>query len=554
MINFRAAAGFSFLLLVPATAQAVEVLSGPTLTMNPNGTTPLAGVVEFATDIPVRAVLTISDGTDFRRISFPDSALTHYLPVLGLKPETTYTVDVASIPGGPIGTLLTTTGPLPADFPARVVHVSMPKRMEPGYILLDCFGRGRGSESLYGMILDNAGDVVWYTTVCGSGVLQQPNGDLLWRTNEVLIRMDMLGNLTTLQLQDPGQGLHHELEPTPHGTYLSLTAHSVEVPEFPTSETDPGAPLAPATLRDEAVVEFLPDGTVLREWPLLDLTDPLRIGYDSLHSTEDGLDWVHTNAVAYDPTDDSIVVSARHQDAVYKFSRQTGQLIWILGNHANWSPEFQPYLLHPVGTPFRWQYHQHAPMWTAAHGLLLFDNGNRRASPFDGTLPVPDEQNFSRAVEYEIDPELMQVRQVWQYGEDAPTKLYSFFISDANSEPMTDNRLMVFGGVTYVDGMSSASLGLGPSHTRVVEVTHDTVSDKVFDMTLYDPAGGQINTYRGARIPSLYPPQDARPPKSGGNTLRLGKGDSGLVQSWEVSAGAASQAGVYSAGRSGDQN
>ena len=311
MTYFRATAGFFFLLLVPATAQAVEVLSGPTLTMNPNGSTPLAGVVEFVTDTPVRAVLKISDGTDFRRISFSDSARTHYLPVLGLKPGTTYTVEVAAGPGGPIGTVSATTGPLPVDFPARVVHVSTPKRMEPGYTLLDCFGRGRGTGSRYGMIIDNAGDVVWYTTVCGSGVLQQPNGDLLWRTNETLHRMDLLGNLRSLQLQDPGQGLHHELESTPHGTYLSLTTRSVNVAEFPTSETDPDAPLAPATLRDEGVVEFLPDGTLRREGPLLDLTDPLRIGYDSLISSADGLDYAHTNAVAYDPTDDSIVVSAR---------------------------------------------------------------------------------------------------------------------------------------------------------------------------------------------------------------------------------------------------
>ena len=64
----------------------------------------------------------------------------------------------------------------------------------------------------------------------------------------------------------------------------------------------------------------------------------------------------------------------------------------------------------------------------------------------------------------------MQVRQVWQYGENAPERLYSYFIGDADSLPVTGNRLLVLGGVSYVNGASSASLGLGPSHSRIIEV------------------------------------------------------------------------------------
>ena len=531
----RLALGIALMLLAPNAALAVQVLSGPTLTMNPNGTTPLAGVVEFETDLPVGAELTIIDGNDVRTIDFPREVQVHYLPVLGLKPGQTYAVKVAILPGQMIGTLSATTGPLPADFPARIVHVSTPLAMEPGYTLLDCFSRGGDHRPGYTMILDAVGDVVWYTTQCWSGVLQRPNGELMARTNQTLTWMDMVGNLRSLHLQDPGLGLHHEIEPTPHGTYLSLTAHSVAVPAFPTSQTDPHAPLAPATLHDESVVEFLPDGSLRREWPLLELTDPQRIGYDSLNSTATGLDWVHTNAATYNASDDSIVVSSRHQDALYKFSRRTGQLIWILGNHANWSAAFQPYLLDPVGTPFRWQYHQHAPMWTAAGTLLVFDNGNYRASPFDGTTPVPEAQNFTRGVEFQIDENLMQVRQVWQYGENAPERLYSYFIGDADSLPVTGNRLLVLGGVSYVNGASSASLGLGPSHSRIIEVTDDAAPVKVFDVTLYDPTGGQINIYRGEKIPSLNPPQDVMAPNGVGNTLTLAKISGEPMLSWMVS-------------------
>ena len=42
----------------------IEVITGPTLTMNPTFLTPLAGVVELETDEAVRAQLTITDGND----------------------------------------------------------------------------------------------------------------------------------------------------------------------------------------------------------------------------------------------------------------------------------------------------------------------------------------------------------------------------------------------------------------------------------------------------------------------------------------------------------
>ena len=83
----RLAVGFAGLLLAPFTTGAAEVISGPTLTMNPNGNTPLAGVLELETDVPVRVVLTVSEGGDAHQIGFPDAAQQHHLPVLGLKPE-----------------------------------------------------------------------------------------------------------------------------------------------------------------------------------------------------------------------------------------------------------------------------------------------------------------------------------------------------------------------------------------------------------------------------------------------------------------------------------
>ena len=410
-------------------------------------------------------------------------------------------------PGGFVDSLIAVTNPLPADFPLMTV-VSNPAQMEPGFTLIDCFGRGGDSRPRYPMIVDSAGDVVWYgnhPSMYVRAIRQLVNGNLFFRGGNIVKELDLLANWKLwIPTEHPGSVLHHDLLRTPMGTYLSLNSESVEVAGYPTSVDDPDAPTQTASLRDDPVVEFLPDGTLRNEWSLTDMLDPTRIGYYSLRQNQGDLDWGHANAVTYDPSDDSIIVSVRHQDAVVKFSRETGELVWILGNHDNWPPEFAPFLLHPVNTPFRWQYAQHAPMLTGDGTLLLFDNGNNRASPFDGNPVVPDGDNFSRGVEYEIDEETMEVQQVWEYGEFIDEPLYSGFLSDADWQPTTGNVLLTFGGVTYAGGVSSPDLGLGAEYTHIVEVTDEVVPQKVFDLMLYDPAN-TITVYRSERIPGLYP-------------------------------------------------
>jgi len=539
-------------------AGGVTVLQGPTLTMNPNSTMPLSGLVELETDIPVFAQLSITDGTDAWVVDFPNAAQQHYLPVYGLKPNRTYTVDVILNPGGNVGAVFANTPPLPADFPVLVAAVSDPAQMEPGYTLTDCLRRNGGDpRPTYSVIVDNAGEVVWYTTHCLAAATWLPNGEILYRNQAEAIQMDLLGNQKRFTLAFPGLGSHHDLQRTPHGTFLSMDRQNVPVQSFPTSETDPLAPWAPATLRDDSIVEFLPDGTLRREWPVIDMLDPTRIGFNSLVSIAGGFDWTHGNAATYRESDDSIVMSLRSQDAVVKFSRETGDLQWILGPHDNWSAAFDPYLLSPLGTPFRWQFHQHAPMWTAPDRLLLYDNGNHRSSPFDGTVPTLDDQNFSRGVEYEIKEDQLQVRQVWEYGENIADPLFTAFIGDADWLPVTGNRLMTFGAVSFVGGVASPDLGLGDLHARLVETTADVVPVKVFELLAYEPVIGQrIIIYRAERIPGLYAQQNLLPPHGVGDSLIVDEAGALTSMSWAVPAvdvahSAAEHYRVYTSGSPG---
>jgi hypothetical protein len=496
-------------LLATPLVWADVVVVPPTLTMNPNGNTPLAGIVELTTRNPAQVTLEISDGFDLWRVKFPEVAELHSHPLLGLKPNRVYTVEVILNPGGSAGTLLAVIDSLPEHFPAVTTLVSDPQKMEPGYTLLDCVRHGRGDpRPTYSIIVDDRGDVVWYSTRCASSYVRLPTGNLLFRCGGTAVcESDLLGNEIVLtDLADPGDGLHHDLVPTALGTYLSLSRKTIEIPDYPSSETDPNAPTQTAEVRDEPIVEFMSDGTLLNEWSLTDIIDPTRIGYDSLNLTSVGLDWVHNNAVILDPSDDSVIVSVRHQDAVVKFSRATGELLWILGPHANWTTEFQPFLLQPVGLPFEWQYHPHAPEITSDGTLLLFDNGNHRASPFDGTIPLENTENYSRAVEYLIDEENMEVRQVWEWGSNATEPLYAGFVGDADRLETTGNVLMTFGGTTVVNGETTEDLGLGSAIARIVEVEHVEQAEPVFDLQIHDPGLVQGTVYRSDRIPALHVP------------------------------------------------
>jgi hypothetical protein len=318
----------------------------------------------------------------------------------------------------------------------------------------------------------------------------------------------MLGReVSTVTLQDPNDFLHHEFFTTKAGTYLSLTREGIAVNDYPTSEFDCTAPSKPAVIEDNPVVEFDADGHLRNYWRLTDILQTNRIGYWGLHDVALGFDWAHANAVIEDLNDDSLIVSIRHQDALVKFSR-SGLLKWILAPHDNWSAEFEPFLLDPVGQPFQWQYHQHAPMLTDTGTLIVHDNANFQASPCKPRLSSAE--IVSRAVEYEIDENSMSVRQVWEYGSQVEDKLSSPSRGDADWLPITGNVLITFSDVQFVNGIESASLGLGSSHTRVVEVTRESPAEEVFYVRLYEPDApdetSAITSYRSDRIPSLYSP------------------------------------------------
>ncbi len=487
------------------------IVSGPEIFEVP--AIPLARSLELETNLPSRVHVSVTDGVDsWQRWLGGSFETIHRLPLLGLKPARTYQIAIRleNEAGASLdvpGSIAVTTDPLPSDFPPIIVLSADPTRMEPGLLL---FGnRNLDTGEGYTVALDQSGDVVWYIEQFLPDLRQLDNSLLLTRTG-ILAEMTPLGERVRVwnaalsgDPAPPGSipievsRFHHEVFPTSLGTILTLHGTLELVDDFPTSDTDPNAPTTSALVKDEPGIEFDPTtGAILHEWSPLAVLDPQRIGYNA---TSNENDWAHANAIIHDERDDSIIISLRHQDTVYKVDRQSGALKWILAPHDNWGLEWQPYLLTPVGAPFEWSYHQHAPMITPQGTLLIYDNGNYRASPFE--VKLPDEDNYSRAVEYEIDEERMEIRQVWAYGIDAGPKIFSFAVGDADWLPKTGNVLITHGFVTVIDGVPTPAL-----ETRIIEVDHSTPPQEVLVVSIRDdsPAPTRWLTYRSEKIRDLY--------------------------------------------------
>jgi arylsulfate sulfotransferase len=491
----------------------VSIVSGPTFTPATNA--PLAGVLALTTDVKSRISVLVNEGTNTWERDFFDFATSHSETLLGFMPGRTYQISVTAYDMQrntftPAQPLTFVTAPLPSTFPASTVLISDPSRMEPGYTM---FIVHVGVSAQYMTIMDNAGNVVWYDPAPSSSsfdLRQLPDGDLFTETHTNLVEINMLGQTVQSWLPPPNYPLDlHEGVMTDHGTILFLSNVAQPVSNFPSS-TATNAPLVTTNVDDNPVVEIsATNSALLNAWPLLPLNmlNPTRITYltyDGL--TLWGVDNEHANSIFEDTNDNSIIVSVRNQNAVLKFSR-AGQLKWILGPPANWGPDFQQYLLTPVGSPFEWNYGQHAAELTFQGTIMMFDDGNDRASPYDP--PWADQTNYSRGVEYRVDETNMLVSQVWDSTTADTNVFYSTAMGRADLLPKTTNVLVTFADITYINGAHPSAFAPNATMARIREMTHDPVPQVVFDISIFDPANQSpsfagYTVYRSYRIPDLY--------------------------------------------------
>ena len=195
---------------------------------------------------------------------------------------------------------------------------------------------------------------------------------------------------------------------------------------------------------------------VVFEWASWDYFDVTDNTY--LDLTGDDLAFIHGNSIEID-FDGNFLISSRGLDEITKINRGTGDIIWRWGGSQNAFDFVNDY-------PFT---HQHCIKSLGNNKYLLFDNGNF-SNQYTGN------GNISRAVEYELDLDLMTATKVWEFIH--PDSLYTPSIGSVQ-RLANGNTLINFGNLSLMNR--------GAVITEV-----DTIGEIVFELE-YDVT--QNNTH-----------------------------------------------------------
>jgi hypothetical protein len=241
-------------------------------------------------------------------------------------------------------------------------------RSEPGRTPGSVFLGPKGGRAMGPMILDDAGQLVWFRPVTGGRVAmdvrpQSYGGKpvLTWWEGRLFggggrgVGMVLDERYKTVKRVQMGNGFaadSHEFTITPQGTALMNAWDAIQRPE--------------GKVLQSVVQEIdIATGLVLFEWHSAG-----NIAVSETYREREGTwDYLHLNSIALDPAGD-FVLSARSTNAVYKVSRATGQVLWRLGGKRS-SFSFG------AGAAFALQ-HDARPQPDGT--LTLFDNAERGRS------------------------------------------------------------------------------------------------------------------------------------------------------------------------------
>jgi len=304
---------------------------------------------------------------------------------------------------------------VPSDFP----HVRITKNRYPadGHIFIP-YNQG----TPYTLILDNDGAPVWYRR--GSSV-----DDFKVQKNGMITETKFRGydqNFTRAKNFNAVNGYQtdtHELQVLEDGGYLLLglrAFHHVDMRRF-VNGGDPDA-----TINETCIQEFTAADELIFQWRAWGNLDIGSVGPAHIANVlGNRINFSHMNAIDIDE-DDHILVSNRHLSEVTKIHRQTGEIIWRLGgSHSDYSF---------VNDPLGGFWCQHDIRALGHQRYTLFDNGNNHDPP------------VSRAIEYELDPNTMTARLVWEYRGN-PDR-YTYYMGNAQRLP-NSNTLINFVSSDY---------------------------------------------------------------------------------------------------------
>ena len=393
-------------------------------------------------------------------------------------------------------------------------------------------------------IIDTHGDVRWYllndlindqsdpwTSGFMMGFQQTADGAFTWGFGQNYVKYDLMGREIFNRRLPPGYNdFSHAFDNMQNGHYLLRVASS--------DYRRPDGKRV-RTVRD-VILEVDRDGNVVDDWRLFEILDPYRKNllealdqgavclnidisksgqtmsaeelakleesdqFGDIVGTGAGRNWAHVNSVDYDPTDDSIIISSRHQ-GIAKIGRDK-EVKWILASPEGWTGKLAEKVLKPVnkdGKPikcegstceggFDWSWTQHTA-WRIDDKsepgkvlLTVFDNGDARGME----QPALPTDKYTRGVIYRIDEKNMTVEQVWEVGKDLGFEYYSPVTGLCQYQPDKNSVVVYYSTAGMGDLARSSKSKPGRIHPYITEYRWGETKPAV-EIKLWDSMGYQ---------------------------------------------------------------
>lgn len=466
----------------------------------------LSCTVYFDTGAKTRAEIVVSDANGRTWTAKVDDEYrkSHEIPVFYMYAETEYTFTVTVYDeenGKGEKSTSYTTSALPEDFPPIEVTVSKPDKMQSGLTLFNVWRWNPLVDINWGMLIvvDEMGNVVWYYKFNQAifDVKMLSDGYMMFGYNNIALKeIDIFGeeHSEINAILNPLLGmdsLHHDYIELPDGTMLVLSTELERDVEYSDGE---GGTVNYNVVGD-VIHHIKRDATVIKSWSLFDYLDIQRrkVGFDETYwdnvywTTTPNKDWTHANGLIYDESDNSFIVSVRHQDWLIKIDMDTDELVWKMGEEGDFTMQGEG----------QWMFHQHSPKFNQAGDILLYDNGNARSSYQDGDTP------YTRVVEFSYDEEAKTVNQVWEYkGEEA---YFVPFVGNVNE--LENTNILITDGAVIEDPHTDEWEPDNQKHIRITEITPGETPEKVFEIVIKDNSEDKIGylAYRAVRVKSLNP-------------------------------------------------
>ena len=442
-----------------SSSNAIVELSIPTdsIKLNPNGYSPLSAMVNFPSSVDGKTVIIVKGKhggkTDLKHV-FNDMGLNHSIPVIGLYANYLNTVNIRLINNNGDTLAKTTitiqTGSLPSKLPTSIEADQLASGAEEEGINL--VSNYSSDHPQFPLMVDGYGDIRWlldYTNHpimhllnydCGMKRLRNGNFYFIEIETNRIYEIDLFGNvLNSWELHSKGYFTHHDIDEKPDGNFIA------SVSKIGSTRKD-----GTASIEDYIVEIDRGSGNIKTVWDLKELLNESRFLL-----TSNKYDWIHVNSVLYDSTDNTIIVSGRTQ-GVIKLTFDN-KIKWIIAPHKGWgtngrNENLNQFLLTPLAADgsriydtsvvngninhpeFEWCWYQHSIIAIPNGDIMLFDNGTYRNFNASGS-------QYSRAVEYKIDPVNMTIQQKWQYGKERGLETFSAIVSSVQFLPTTNHVL-----------------------------------------------------------------------------------------------------------------